>query len=240
MKYNLLYQKIVNKALKRNWSRKYCRTQNIYVEKHHIIPKCLGGTDDIENLVLLTAKEHFICHKLLRKIYPNDKKLSFAVWNMIHCVSEGQERSCIASSKLYEKIRKDVSQHISETRKGIPQPKIQGERNGMYGVHRFGESNPNYGKRLSDEAKKKISLANTGRKWKEHQFEDHKKRMEKFWSNEENRKICSERMKSREIKPPSFKGTKWYNNGITEIRTKNAPPEGYIPGRIIVFGRKVV
>lgn len=40
-----------------------------YTEKHHIIPRCLNGTDDGINLVKLTAREHFIAHKLLVKIY---------------------------------------------------------------------------------------------------------------------------------------------------------------------------
>lgn len=41
-----------------------------YYEKHHIVPKCLGGTDDIENLVLLPARAHFIAHALLHKAHP--------------------------------------------------------------------------------------------------------------------------------------------------------------------------
>ena len=41
---------------------------NEYYEKHHIIPKSLGGTNEKENLVSLTAREHFICHLLLLKI----------------------------------------------------------------------------------------------------------------------------------------------------------------------------
>lgn len=40
-----------------------------YYELHHIIPRAVGGTDDDENLVLLTCKEHFIVHYLLWKIH---------------------------------------------------------------------------------------------------------------------------------------------------------------------------
>jgi 5-methylcytosine-specific restriction endonuclease McrA len=40
-----------------------------YIEKHHIIPKCLGGNDSEENLTRLTAREHYIAHWLLHKIY---------------------------------------------------------------------------------------------------------------------------------------------------------------------------
>ena len=36
-----------------------------YHERHHIIPRCLGGGNEEENLIDLFAKEHFIAHKLL-------------------------------------------------------------------------------------------------------------------------------------------------------------------------------
>ncbi len=47
------------------------RSRRGYMERHHIVPKCMGGSDCKENLVYLTAKEHFIAHKLLVRIYPN-------------------------------------------------------------------------------------------------------------------------------------------------------------------------
>ena len=33
-----------------------------YSEKHHIIPRCLGGTNDKDNLIELTAREHCLAH----------------------------------------------------------------------------------------------------------------------------------------------------------------------------------
>ena len=45
-----------------------------YVEKHHIIPKSLGGNNRKENLVNLSAREHFICHRLLVKMLNGDAK----------------------------------------------------------------------------------------------------------------------------------------------------------------------
>lgn len=53
-----------------------------YGEVHHIIPKCMGGDDSEDNLVKLTAKEHFIIHKLLVEIYPKNNKLHYAAWLM--------------------------------------------------------------------------------------------------------------------------------------------------------------
>lgn len=52
-----------------------------YFETHHIIPKCLGGSDDIENLVKLTAREHFISHLLLTKMH-DEPKLKFGLHMM--------------------------------------------------------------------------------------------------------------------------------------------------------------
>jgi hypothetical protein len=41
------------------------------------LPKCLGGKDDVDNLVKLTPEEHFVDHQLLTKIYPNNSKLAY-------------------------------------------------------------------------------------------------------------------------------------------------------------------
>lgn len=53
-----------------------------YVEKHHIIPRCLGGSNDKSNLVELTPEEHYLAHQLLIKIYPGNDKLVYAAANM--------------------------------------------------------------------------------------------------------------------------------------------------------------
>jgi 5-methylcytosine-specific restriction endonuclease McrA len=46
-----------------------------YTEKHHIVPKSLGGTNDTTNLVSLTAREHFVCHWLLTKMVVGDDRI---------------------------------------------------------------------------------------------------------------------------------------------------------------------
>lgn len=54
------------------WYIKLTSKQDIrldcYTEKHHIIPRSMGGKDTKENLVVLTAREHYIAHLLLTKI----------------------------------------------------------------------------------------------------------------------------------------------------------------------------
>jgi len=67
-----------------------------YYEDHHILPKCVGGCDKQNNLVLLTTKEHFICHKLLTYIYKGNYKLVYAFHKMTHNKFNG-----IVSSKDY-------------------------------------------------------------------------------------------------------------------------------------------
>jgi len=74
MNYQKIYYQIIDRAKNRELTS--------YKELHHIIPKCMGGTDEKENLVYLTAREHYLCHQLLCEIYPKEKKLFFAFWAM--------------------------------------------------------------------------------------------------------------------------------------------------------------
>lgn len=52
-------------------------------ERHHIVPKCIGGSNFKSNLVVLSYREHFICHWLLIKIYPSNYKLKAAFAKML-------------------------------------------------------------------------------------------------------------------------------------------------------------
>jgi hypothetical protein len=69
-KYTALYYKIIASAQERN----YTKTLNDGYQTHHIIPRCFGGTNDITNLVVLTYKEHQVCHRLLINMTANDAK----------------------------------------------------------------------------------------------------------------------------------------------------------------------
>lgn len=82
-----------------------------YVEKHHILPKSLGGSDDVNNIVVLSAREHFICHLLLIKMQPlgapSYHKMLKALMMMTLCNSKHQRRTL--NSKYYEKLKADCS-----------------------------------------------------------------------------------------------------------------------------------
>jgi hypothetical protein len=132
-KYTSYYNSIINKAKN--------RLVDGYCETHHIIPKSLGGSNLKENLVNLTAREHFICHLLLTKMYEGDakKKMIHAAWAMATLENDNQQRYKI-TSKIYESLRIKYATLKSETLKGKP------------------------GRKHSEETKKKLSLAHTGKK----------------------------------------------------------------------------
>ena len=69
-KYTTLYYKIIASAQERN----YTKILNDGYQTHHIIPRCFGGTNSINNLVVLTYKEHRVCHRLLINMTSNDAK----------------------------------------------------------------------------------------------------------------------------------------------------------------------
>lgn len=96
------------------------RTLNEYTEQHHIIPQSLGGSDDKENLVDLTAREHFICHWLLIKMTEgeNRSKMLYALHGMKAENKYQQRYSSAITSRVYEKYRIEHSKNHSERMKG--------------------------------------------------------------------------------------------------------------------------
>lgn len=52
-------------------------------ELHHIIPRCMDGKDDDDNLVLLSILEHIIAHLLLHYAYLENNSLKYAAWCML-------------------------------------------------------------------------------------------------------------------------------------------------------------
>jgi len=68
MNHKYVYNQLIENAQRRNWTKK---SANCYVELHHIKPKSIYPDlkKEPSNLVYLTAREHFIAHLLLAKIY---------------------------------------------------------------------------------------------------------------------------------------------------------------------------
>lgn len=99
MNYEKIYDQIIQRAKSEN-RKKRC---GIYYESHHIIPKCMGGNNDKSTLVLLTAKEHYMAHRLLCLIYPNNNKLKFAIWAMSNGL--GNSKRYMPSGRTYAQIK---------------------------------------------------------------------------------------------------------------------------------------
>jgi hypothetical protein len=102
------YQKWYDKIIARAKNRVLCG----YFEFHHITPLCVGGSDDDDNLVALTAEEHYVCHQLLIKIYPGNRKIVFAA-NMM-CV--GNTDAQRPNNKTYAWLRKKLKDSLSHQR----------------------------------------------------------------------------------------------------------------------------
>lgn len=108
-KYTNWYYNIVTKVQSRP-------IPNAYTEKHHIIPKSLGGSDD--DIVVLTAKEHYICHLLLTKmtIGTNRRKMLFAFKMMNEGGNKFQKQRY--TSRIFEYYRPKIAIAVSESNKG--------------------------------------------------------------------------------------------------------------------------
>jgi hypothetical protein len=131
-KYSKLYHIITSNAKQRIIDR--------YTETHHIIPQSLGGSNDKENLVELTAREHFICHWLLIKMTEgkNRSKMLYAL-NGMKAENRYQQRyHTKITARVYEKYRIEHSENHSKRMKG--------------------KAPPNKGKAMSEEQKHKLRM----------------------------------------------------------------------------------
>lgn len=110
MNYKRIYDEIINNARKRGNNK---HTLKYYTERHHILPKCQGGTNDLHNLVLLTGREHYICHKILFKLNPDNYKLGTS-WILMHRVVDNNDKNSKTYHRLKEAFSKLCSKRMQE------------------------------------------------------------------------------------------------------------------------------
>lgn len=217
------YQRIYNQIIDRAKSR----TLTSYTEEHHIVPKCIGGSNEKSNLVKLTAREHFICHFLLVNIYPNETKLQYAFWLMCNTKNPHQSERYIPSSRLYEygkqlhsdnmKRRKGIKQgprsqetreKISQSKKGKSVPKTQEWKDNMSKsmkrAYEEGTRISNKGKQMPEwfgarisKAKKGMVGTNLGIPMKEEQKQKISQTLQGHTVSSDVRKKISETLKSK-------------------------------------------
>jgi 5-methylcytosine-specific restriction endonuclease McrA len=168
-KYTNWYFNIIERAKSR------MLLSNIYTEKHHIVPKSLGGSNAKDNIVVLTGREHAICHLLLIRMTEGAAKrsMTFAAWRMMFKSNLTASRHSIGA-RLYESTRIEMAKaasyrssqyrHSEESKKKIADSKIGKSR----------EITPEWREKIrqsqigskkqscSSETKQKISEAKTG------------------------------------------------------------------------------
>lgn len=165
MNYNKHYTKLINNSLRRGLDKSLL---GYYTEAHHIIPRCIGGTNDKSNLVLLTPEEHLVAHKLLIKIHKNtepEKYRSLVLSVVAMCMGSHKNKH---TNKSFGWVRRKHAEslkdegntfygktHSNETRKLISKKaKIR---------YQDKSKHPSYGKSHSEETKAMIGLKLKGR-----------------------------------------------------------------------------
>ena len=188
MDYQRIHDSIILNAKRKN--RKKLKKTNkdyVYYENHHIIPRCMGGTNDKENLVLLTAKEHYMIHKLLTIIYPSNRSFGYTLIRMMY--GNGFDKKMRFSSKEYAYAK---------------------ELRGKQGMSEEAKQKMSKAKRqMSDETKQKMSNSRKGKPLnlneeqkknrRKPKSEEHKHHMRKPFTEERKQKL-KKRVVSEETK----------------------------------------
>jgi len=102
------YQRHYDRLIERARVRELCG----YSERHHVLPRCLGGANEVCNLVRLTPEEHYVAHQLLVKIHPDNGSLLWAAKQMSRNRPGRQ-------NKLYGWLRRKFSVMNSRHMKGL-------------------------------------------------------------------------------------------------------------------------
>jgi hypothetical protein len=195
------YEKWYNQITARGQSR----VTDQRTESHHIIPKCLGGSDDASNLTNVTLREHFICHWLLTKIHQGKHRhqLLKALW-MMRAENQNQKRyNTKITSRVYATLKEEYSMLQSQ--------RVAGENNPMWGKTQSEKaraliSQKNTGKKLTEEQIAKQIAAQTGRKrktfsdeWRKNMSSNHRSKLPDFNGSltEETKKKIGDKIRGR-------------------------------------------
>jgi len=165
MNYKKVYDSLMVSRFDQKEQRLNQKKNGDYFEVHHIVPKWLGGEGknyqqkSHPNLVLLTAREHFLAHWLLYSEY-RDRKSAMAFFSMIR---KTKDQNRITSSKGFEIARTA----FVETQKGNTYGKghtkvISEEQKASQRAAMLGRFVGDLNNAKKPEARLKISLALSG------------------------------------------------------------------------------
>lgn len=247
-KYFKIYCAIIERSKSLYETKSDANNKLGYTEAHHIFPSAFCSEDEIKdtnNICHLTAKEHYIAHRLLTKFILNiemKNKMIFAVWNMTR-KSSNQKRHHI-SSRTYNILKQNMAEakrgrpahnkgiplseehkeklrytRTEETKRKISESKRGIPRSEESKLHlskiNSGENNPFFSKKHSEETKKRLSLIKTGSKLPER--------------TEEHRKKLSDSLKGRKLSEEEKEKRK-----ETYVRGVNHPFYGGLPDNMKV------
>lgn len=233
-KYTQWYYSIVEKAKQ--------RTLSGYKERHHILPRSLGGGDDETNLVNLTAREHFICHILLVKMTTGNHRYKMM------CAIMRMSKKDTLKSRTYQWVKEEFAKEISRLHSGKKLPETHKANIGKSIKGR--KQNPEW-------IRKRTTDVWTGRKHKAESLEkmsqSHKGISRSGWNHTEETKIKLKNWhaenkpslglkRSDETKAilreqnlgannPNY-GKKWWNNGSCSKLSAKQPGPEWVIGRL--------
>lgn len=175
------YAAIYNRLMERSRGR----IREGYMERHHVVPRCMGGGNEKENLVFLTAKEHFIAHKLLVRMFPQVRGLWLALVAMGRLLEYkakiySSERAQAANARRGFLYTAEARAKMSESAKARGRNSVRTEfKPGMVTWNKGlpKELSHKYGKRHSPETLEKMRQSQRSRK------EAQSERMKQWWAD---------------------------------------------------------
>jgi hypothetical protein len=196
---------------------------NGYSEKHHIVPRCLGGSDDESNLIYLSAEAHYVAHQLLVKMNPNHYGIAYAALLMTRSTSQ-----VARNNKLYGWLKSRFSKECS-----INTIKRFSVKENHPCFSKFGSDHPRFGKRHSEEAKAKIGLTHKGKIKSDESKRKQSETCKRVFNTDDYINKISEirKIAFKGNKNPAF-GTKMINNGFVRKRIPKDQniPDGWLLG----------
>ena len=194
--------------------------------KHHIIPKCIGGKEERSNYVLLTFREHIIAHALLHEIYPNSNELAYAFLRMIQSSHSDRKENMYKIDKFGNKIPASINfkkleelrnrsieylREINIGRKQSPEA-IEKMRQKKLGQKYSDETKKRWSEQrkghvVREDTREKISLARVGMEFST----EHKENISK---SHKGKKQSPESIRKRELSKLRQKQVKVISTGI--------------------------
>jgi hypothetical protein len=186
-----------------------------YTENHHIVMRSMGGSDEPENLVRLTGREHWVAHLLLWKIHQNSQTAHACHMMAMRCEERGISQ--IRNSRMYESVRKNCLSMWSNNGK-----RRVGDKNGSYGTMWICNIDLEENKKISKEDPIPDGWIGGRNKWKE--IKSCLCCGKEFYHP--RKKFCSEDCRKRSYVP--HKHTEETKNRISKLKIGNASLSGRI------------